>query len=498
MPLPSHNRSSGILLHPTSLPGKFGIGDLGPEAYRWVETLAYARQSWWQILPLGPTGYGDSPYQAYSAFAGNIYLLSPELLLQDGLLGADWQAPDFPPERVDFERVVPMKREMVRQAWDHFAAKVSRIPAEEFEAYQQQEASWLHDFAQFMVIRDALGQKPLTDWPSDLRQRDPVALEEICKQLRKEILIHEFGQFLFDRQWAALRNFAKAKGVHILGDAPIFVAGDSADVWANPGEFLLDEVGKPLAVAGVPPDYFSEDGQLWGNPLYRWDAMARNDYAWWHARIRRQLTQVDLVRLDHFRGFAAAWHIPPQDLNARNGHWVDGPRHALFASLQKEWPDLPIVAEDLGLITPDVEELRTAFHLPGMRVVQFALSDPTNPYWPHNYEPNTVAYTGTHDNDTTLGWYRTLNPDQQARLAEYLGVPITDPAGQLLRLAWSSVAKIAIAPLQDVLNLGGEARMNIPGVGTGNWNWRVRPEQFDQAALDRLAAWTILFNRTRA
>jgi 4-alpha-glucanotransferase len=488
-------RSAGVLLHPTSLPGPFGIGDLGPEAYRWVETLAAMKQHWWQILPLGPTGYGDSPYQAYSAFAGNINLLSPELLHRDGLLPADvLHGHGFRADRVDYTAVTALKTQLVRQAWDAYTARPHELQLA-FESYCAAEKSWLHDYASFRAIRSAFGDTPLMTWPTDVRQRNPVALVELEKQLHKEILIHKFGQFLFDRQWLALKTFANKKNVKIIGDAPIFVALDSSDVWANPGEFLLDDSGQPTALAGVPPDYFSEDGQFWGNPLYDWAAMECNRYAWWAARLRRQFAQVDLIRLDHFRGFAAAWHVPPTEKTAKNGTWIDGPRAKLFHALKAQLGELPIIAEDLGVITPDVTELRLQFGLPGMTVLQFMLGGPENLYWPHNYVANTVAYTGTHDNDTSLGWYQSLGDTDRQLLTRYIGHEMREPHLDLVHLAWASVAVLAIAPMQDLLGLDGAARMNVPGLADGNWGWRFEPRQFPGGLIERLAEMTRLYGR---
>jgi 4-alpha-glucanotransferase len=497
MPDTSPPRTSGLLLHPTSLPGPFGVGDLGPEAHRWVQTLAAARQSWWQVLPLGPVGSGDSPYQAFSAFAGNVVLLSPEWLVRDGLLDQSaLHGVSFPADRVDYERVTPFKKALVRQAWDRF--RDGRGPAglrDEFDQYRHKQAGWIDDYALFMAVRDSLGGAGLADWPADVFHRQPAALAALERELAAEVMMHRFGQFLFDRQWSELKRFANQHGVRIVGDAPIFVSGDSDDVWANPDQFLLGPDRKPTAVAGVPPDYFSPTGQHWGNPLYDWGRMAATGYAWWVARVRRLLDQADLVRLDHFRGFVAAWHIPSAEKDATHGKWVPGPGKALFDRLAAELGKLPLIAEDLGLITPDVHALRDTLGLPGMRVLQFALSGPDNPYWPHNYLPNTVAYTGTHDNDTTAGWYAKLSDRDRWALGEYLGRPADNPAWELIRLAWSSVATLAVAPLQDVLGLGSEARMNTPGVAEGNWRWRVRPEQFKPGSVERLAELTVLYNR---
>ncbi len=489
-------RSAGLLLHPSSLPGPFGIGDLGPEAHRWVDTLAAAKQRWWQILPLGPTGYGNSPYQSFSAFAGNVNLLSPELLVRDGLLSDDFFAGhSFPADRVDYDHVRAAKGAMVREAWGRFKASPTPHLRAAFDEYHEREKGWLHDYALFTAVRDALGGTALSGWPADLRRRVPAAVAAMEKKLAGEVVIHAFAQFLFDRQWAGLRAFARSKGVRVIGDAPIFVSGDSADVWAHPELFLLNADGEASVVAGVPPDYFSEDGQLWGNPLYDWAAMERTGYAWWAARLRRQLAQVDVIRLDHFRGFAAAWHVPADQTTAKVGEWVDGPRERLFLRLQADLGALPLIAEDLGLITPDVHALRRSLGFPGMRVLQFALGGPDNPYWPHNYEPDTVAYTGTHDNDTTAGWWAGLSEADRKKLGEYVGHPLGEPHWELLRMAWASVAVIAVAPLQDLLGLGTEARMNVPGVAGGNWEWRFRPDQFRAGAIERLAEWTARYNR---
>ena len=490
-------RSSGVLLHPTSLPGPFGIGDLGPEAYRWVEALASARQTWWQILPLGPTGAGNSPYQSFSAFAGNVNLLSPEHLVRDGLLSRQFLGrAAFPDGWVDYDRVAAFKRAMLREAWDHFRG--GKGPAgltEEFEQYRKTESSWLDDYALFTAVREFVGGASLANWPAEIRQRDPKALAALEDRLSADVMMTRFGQFLFDRQWAALRAFAREKRVKILGDAPIFVSGDSSDVWANPDQFLLDAHGQPTAVAGVPPDYFSPTGQHWGNPLYDWDRMAATGYAWWAARLRRQFAQVDFIRLDHFRGFAAAWHIPAGEKTAINGRWVPGPGRKFFDRLAADLGSLPVLAEDLGVITKDVDDLRIGLGLPGMRVLQFMLGSPDNPYWPHNFETNTAVYTGTHDNDTSNGWYAKLDDGQRWQLGEYLGRAVPSAAWELIRLAWSSVAVLAIAPAQDLLDLGGDCRMNTPGVAAGNWGWRIAPQQWKPDAIQRLATLTYIYDR---
>jgi 4-alpha-glucanotransferase len=489
-------RSSGVLLHPTSLPGPFGIGDLGPTAYRWVDTLVAMKQAWWQILPLGPTGFGDSPYQSYSAFAGNVNLLSPELLEKDGLVSSNlWAGKWYPPERVDAGPVSELKNLILRVAFDNFSKGEGKLKRADFDTYCATEQSWLNDYAFFMAIRGHLKDKPLTEWPAEIIRRDATTLATLKKTLAGEIQLHQFGQFVFARQLSDLKKYANQKRIQIIGDIPIFVSGDSADVWANPKQFLVNDLCVPKVVAGVPPDYFSEDGQHWGNPIYDWDAMHKDGYTWWIARVRQTLKQVDLIRLDHFRGFAQAWHIPANEKTARNGKWVDGPGRKLFDAIKHKLGNLPFIAEDLGLITPDVEELRVGLGLPGMRVLQFAMDTPKNPYLPHNYVPDTVAYTGTHDNDTTNSWWKGLNTRDQSFMGEYVGHWIHEPAWEMMRLAWSSVAQIAVAPLQDVLSLGGEARMNVPGKADGNWKWRVKWEQFPFGIVERVADLTERFNR---
>ncbi len=494
--MPTLPRSAGILLHPTSLPGSYGIGDLGPITYRWIETLAAMKQTWWQILPLGPTGESSSPYQSFSAFASDIKLLSPELLEQDGLVSRSlWAGKRFQEDRVDFPSVVAFKIELLRTAWQSFHSGKASPLKQEFETYANKESHWLNDYALFMAIRESLGGKPLTEWPKDLLQRQATALETAQKEFADAIGMHKFGQFLFDRQWEALRKFAANRRVKIIGDASIFVAADSSDVWANSDQFLLNADRKPTVVAGVPPDYFSEDGQHWGNPIYDWKRMGETNYQWWCSRISRQLAQVDLIRLDHFRGFCQAWHIPASEKTARNGKWVDGPGIKLFERLREVLQKLPIIAEDLGLITQDVNELRDRLGLPGMRVLQFALEGPPNLHWPHNYVPNCICYTGTHDNDTAKGWYNSLNDKDRNYLSLTIGRAIGDPSWDLIRLAWSSVAVLAVAPLQDVLSLGNEARMNKPGVAEGNWRWRFRLDQFRPELISRVGDLTTLYNR---
>lgn len=491
-------RASGILLHPTSLPGPDGIGDLGPQAYRWVDFLAAAGCALWQILPLGPTGYGDSPYQCFSAFAGNPYLVSPATLLDEDLLALSDLAdrPPFPADYVDYGEVIPWKLTLLDRAFARFQSSASPELRAEFAAFQTAQASWLHDFALFMALKEANGGEAWDSWPAAWRQREAPAMQEARQTHAEAIQRHAFRQFLFFRQWSALRTYAAGKGIHIIGDIPIFVAYDSADVWAHPELFYLDEQGKPTVVAGVPPDYFSPTGQLWGNPLYRWDVHAETGYAWWLGRLRATLQTVDYIRLDHFRGFAGYWEVKAGMPTAEIGRWAPGPGTHFFSTVQQALGDLPIIAEDLGVITPDVVALRDGFGLPGMRVLQFAFTgDPKDPFLPHNHIPNCVVYTGTHDNDTTRGWYATAPEKERDFFRRYLGSDGHDPAWDLIRAAWASVANLAVAPMQDFLSLGGEARMNLPGRETGNWGWRMPYGALSQALRDRIADFNFLYRR---
>ncbi|MCI0376457.1 MAG: 4-alpha-glucanotransferase [Gemmataceae bacterium] len=493
----SSSRSAGLLLHPTSLPGPYGIGDLGPAAYAWIDTLVQAKQKWWQILPLGPTGYGDSPYQSFSAFAGNPNLVSPELLVNDGLLDRADIADGRPSQQhVDFGAVISFKNQVLEKAWQLFQAGRGAKLQSEFADFCLDHAGWLDDYALFMALKEAQATPSWLDWPADLRRREGAAIEGPRRDLAELFGSQRFRQFLFFRQWRGLKNYAGERGIGIIGDMPIFVSIDSADVWSHPELFFLDRECRPTVVAGVPPDYFSATGQLWGNPLYNWNKLAATGFSWWIERLQKTLELVDVVRLDHFRGFEAYWEVPAGAPNAINGRWIKAPGTALLEALNKALGGLPLIAEDLGLITPQVEALRDAFGLPGMRVLQFAFGDDAkNPYLPHNYLSRTVAYTGTHDNDTTRGWYAALPDNDKDHVRRYLGRDGSDIAWDLIRAAWSSVADLAIAPLQDVLNLGSAARMNSPGNSTGNWGWRFADEQWTTQIRDRLAQITALYGR---
>jgi len=493
-------RSSGVILHPTSLPGPHGIGDLGQAAHRFVDWLVEAGQSLWQILPLGPTSYGDSPYQTLSALAGNPLLIDPAALVADGwITEAELTGgPDFPADRVDYGAVIPWKSDLLDLAWDRFSADASDAHRAEFAAFGHDHRAWLDDWTLYIALKEEQEGRPWPEWPAELRGRDRDALLAARERLAHRLGAHAFRQWLFDRQWLALRQYALTRGVRFMGDLPIFVAHDSADVWARPDLFHLDEHGRPRVVAGVPPDYFSETGQLWGNPLYDWDAMAREDYRWWVRRLRASLRHTDLVRIDHFRGFEAYWEVPAEAETAIGGRWVRGPGLGFFESLRRQLGTLPIVAEDLGVITEEVEELRDAFGMPGMKVLQFAWDEPRNPFQPHNHVANCVVYSGTHDNDPTNGWWRHgCDEDTRERVRDYVGGEVADPAWTFIRMGMQSVAHTFVAPLQDVLGLGREARMNRPGEEIGNWDWRAPDWALDpdHAARHRLAHLTWLTRR---
>jgi 4-alpha-glucanotransferase len=506
----SFSRSSGILLHPTSLPGHFGVGDLGPGAYRFADFLLASGQSLWQVLPLGPTGYGDSPYACFSAFAGNTLLISPEQLAQDGLLAQDdvASAPAFEDEeRVDFQAANEFKKRLLEKAFALFRQTTDTGLRIAFESFCQRYASWLDDYALFRALKDAHGGAAWNEWEPALVRRDEAALGRARAHLRDEIEAQKFYQFLFFKQWFALKAYANERGIKLIGDIPIFVAHDSADVWTNPEQFKLDERGAPLVVAGVPPDYFSSTGQLWGNPLYNWERMRADGFRWWIARVAATLQTVDILRIDHFRGFAACWEIPGGDRTAERGRWVEAPGRELFTAIRQALGQLPIIAEDLGVITPDVEALRDDFGFPGMRILQFAFGgDPLNHDLPHNYHHNVVVYTGTHDNDTTVGWFKseagtgsTRDAAQIEREREfcmkYLQTDGREIHWDFIRAVLASVADTAVVPLQDVLGLGTRARMNLPNSTSGNWAWRYKSDALSDDTGRRLKELTELYGR---
>jgi 4-alpha-glucanotransferase len=498
-------RTAGILLHPTSFPGRYGIGDLGAAAYRFVDFMVEARQSIWQILPLGPTGYGDSPYQSFCTFAGNPMLISPDLLVADGFLPetAVTNVPPFPAHTVDFGPVIKYKEKLLAQSFDHFEANATAAQQAAFEQFCAAEAGWLDDYAFFMALKDHHVEHEggvWNTWPTDIAQRRPDALAEWGEKLARQVTFRQYLQFLFYEQWFRLKGYANERGIKIVGDVPIFVAFDSADVWANQELFYLDETGAPTVVAGVPPDYFSETGQRWGNPLYRWDKMAERNYDWWRRRLEMTFRQTDIVRIDHFRGFEAYWEVPASEPTAMVGEWVKGPDKAFFQAMREQLGELPLIAEDLGVITPEVQELRDTFDFPGMKILQFAFGGAQeNHFLPHNYDtPNCVVYTGTHDNETTRGWYENAADFEKDRVRRYLAVDGHDPAWDLIRLAFMSVADTAVIPLQDIMNLGNEARMNFPGKASGNWGWRYQPHQLTQPLALRLRDLTEIYSREPA
>lgn len=490
-------RESGILLHPTSLPGEYGIGDFGDSGYRFVDWLERAGQRLWQVMPLGPVGFGDSPYSSLSAFAGNPLLISLSVLKGDGLLGDDdfGDAPDFQSARVDWGTVRPWRESKLRLAYSRLADQP--ILHAEFVRFLDTAPQWLRDYALFISLKDHFGGGWWLDWPADIRGHEGAAIEHYSVELASETRYESFVQFLFQRQWHNLRTYANTRGIRVIGDIPIFVALDSADVWANQSQFNFDTAsGQPTWIAGVPPDYFSPTGQRWGNPTYNWGAMQQNDFAWWVERLRTMRDMVDIVRIDHFRGFAAAWHVPNDDDTAANGHWELAPGAEVFSAARRAIGDFPVIVEDLGLITKDVITLREILGFPGMNVLHFAFDgDPSNSYLPHNNTRNSVTYTATHDNQTTVGWWQGIGDDDRDRVRHYLGHAVADPAWDMLRAALASPANTAIVPMQDILRLDDSARMNTPATTYGNWGWMMTPEQMDMGLADGLRDLTSTYGR---
>jgi len=488
-------------MHLSSLPSPWGIGDFGLPALAWIDRLASAGQGWWQFLPLVPPGRGNSPYEPFSTVALNEVFISPEWLMEDGLLKPDDLAvPAMNEEAVDYEAVTTFKFQLLERARCNFQAAPHVELRSGFEEFCESQARWLADYALFRALGQRYGVAQYRDWPAELKHRETAALESVGRELADIVERFRLAQFLAHRQAQRLKDYARQKGVRLIGDVPFFVSPHSADVWAHPELFLLDTEGQPLFVAGVPPDYFSTDGQLWGDPLYRWETHRRTGYEWWIERVRSLLSRVDVVRLDHFRGFAAAWHIPAGATTAKRGEWRPGPGADFFAAGQSRLGPLPVIAEDLGFITPDVVALRDQFHFPGMRVLQFAFDgDPMNPFLPENYSAGMVAYTATHDNNTARGWFESLPESERQLVRTYFeGSPshTEDVAWEFMRLAWESQAVLAVAPLQDLLDLGGEARMNWPGRSIGNWRWRATREQMQSTAFDRLRELTERTGRT--
>lgn len=487
-PLPLFNwlkdRGAGVLLHPTALPGAQGCGVFDQHAVRFLEFLQASGMKYWQMCPLGPTGYGDSPYQCYSAFAGNTNLVDLVPLVRYGLLPASELTAfaALSADQVDFEGIAALKPRLLQMAATLFRQKKPALPYGDYAAFCAREASWLEDYAFYRAAKDSFGGKPWWEWPAEARDHRKAVKSPLRAQLADAIDAYRFGQYLFFGQWAQLRAAAKARGVQMIGDLPIFVAGDSADAWANPALFELDpKTFQPVAVAGVPPDYFSADGQLWGNPLYDWAKHKADGYAWWRARLQASFDLYDVVRIDHFRGFESYWRVPLPAANARLGEWMPGPGLDLFRAFQQAVPDARIIAEDLGVLTPAVNELRAATGLPGMLVLQFAWgSDAKNSYLPHNAPRNAVIYPGTHDNDTTAGWYRATSEFERDHVRRYLRVSGEDVAWDFIRTSYASPARLAVVPLQDFFALGSAARFNTPGVPSGNWRWRYRAEALEK------------------
>lgn len=503
-------RASGILLHPTCLPGPHGIGDFGPEAFAFIDFLKDAGQKLWQVLPLNPTGYGDSPFQCFSAHAGNPLLISLEKLREQAILeAADFRGqPRFPHDHVDFDGVIEWKAALLKKAARHFLSHAQGDDRRAFDDFCANNAAWLSDFALFMACKREQGGVAWNLWPAEIAQRATAGLNAASARLNDSVLAAQYWQFEFFRQWKDLQAHAHQAGVRVVGDIPIYVALDSADVWTNREFFQLSDNGQPLQIAGVPPDYFSATGQCWGNPIYRWDRLQQTGYRWWIERFRAALNLYDAIRIDHFRGFEAYWEIPGGQTTAIHGRWVKGPGAEFFAVLEREFGDLPIIAENLGVITPEVESIRARFRFPGMAILQFAFGkDPQGPsFRPHNYTRELAAYTGTHDNDTTVGWWNSSGANDSTRTAEdvakerafacsYLNLQDEPIHWVMIRTILSSIADLAIIPLQDVLGLGSEARMNLPGTAKGNWRWRLEPDALTPQIAKRLHEMIVLYDR---
>lgn len=493
-------RSSGILFHPTSLPGKYGIGTLGKEAYAFIDFLKKSRQKLWQIFPLGPTGYGDSPYQSFSSFAGNPYLIDFDLLIEAHLLSEEDLRDVFfgdNEEYIDYGAIYNQKYPLLRKAYENFKSSDNHEMKENLEHFKRENASWLNDYSLYISLKNHFNGLPWNEWAHDIKNREHGAMEHYRNELADDIEYHNFIQFLFFKQWGDVKRYANENGIKIIGDIPIFVAADSSDAWANPEIFLFDEERKPVKVAGVPPDYFSATGQLWGNPLYNWQKLKETNYSWWVERVRANLSTCDIIRIDHFRGFEAYWAVPYGDDTAINGQWEPGPGIDLFNAIKSQLGELPIIAEDLGLMTQGVIDLREATGFPGMKILGFAFdSGEENDYLPHTYTKNCVVYTGTHDNDTLIGWFQKAKEEDRQFARDYLNSRSDDEIHwDAIRGAWSSVASMAISPVQDFLGLGSEARINTPGIAAGNWQWRLRHGVLTDELAERIAKLTRVYSR---
>ena len=493
-------RSSGILFHPTSLPGKYGIGTLGKEAYAFIDFLKKSRQKLWQIFPLGPTGYGDSPYQSFSSFAGNPYLIDFDLLIEAHLLSEEDLRDVFfgdNEEYIDYGAIYNQKYPLLRKAYENFKSSDNHEMKENLEHFKRENASWLNDYSLYISLKNHFNGLPWNEWAHDIKNREHGAMEHYRNELADDIEYHNFIQFLFFKQWGDVKRYANENGIKIIGDIPIFVAADSSDAWANPEIFLFDEERKPVKVAGVPPDYFSATGQLWGNPLYNWQKLKETNYSWWVERVRANLSTCDIIRIDHFRGFEAYWAVPYGDDTAINGQWEPGPGIDLFNAIKSQLGELPIIAEDLGLMTQGVIDLREATGFPGMKILGFAFdSGEENDYLPHTYTKNCVVYTGTHDNDTLIGWFQKAKEEDRQFARDYLNSRSDDEIHwDAIRGAWSSVASMAISPVQDFLGLGSEARINTPGVAAGNWQWRLKQGVLTDELAEKIAKLTKIYSR---
>lgn len=493
-------RSSGILFHPTSLPGKYGIGTLGKEAYAFIDFLKKSRQKLWQIFPLGPTGYGDSPYQSFSSFAGNPYLIDFDLLIEAHLLSEEDLRDVFfgdNEEYIDYGAIYNQKYPLLRKAYENFKSSDNHEMKENLEHFKRENASWLNDYSLYISLKNHFNGLPWNEWAHDIKNREHGVMEHYRNELADDIEYHNFIQFLFFKQWGDVKRYANENGIKIIGDIPIFVAADSSDAWANPEIFLFDEERKPVKVAGVPPDYFSATGQLWGNPLYNWQKLKETNYSWWVERVRANLSTCDIIRIDHFRGFEAYWAVPYGDDTAINGQWEPGPGIDLFNAIKSQLGELPIIAEDLGLMTQGVIDLREATGFPGMKILGFAFdSGEENDYLPHTYTKNCVVYTGTHDNDTLIGWFQKAKEEDRQFARDYLNSRSDDEIHwDAIRGAWSSVASMAISPVQDFLGLGSEARINTPGVAAGNWQWRLKHGVLTDELAERISKLTRVYSR---
>lgn len=493
-------RSSGILFHPTSLPGKYGIGTLGKEAYAFIDFLKKSKQKLWQIFPLGPTGYGDSPYQSFSSFAGNPYLIDFDLLIEAHLLSEEDLKDIFfgdNEEYIDYGAIYNQKYPLLRKAYENFKSSDNNEMKGSLENFKRENSSWLNDYSLYISLKNHFNGLPWNEWAQDIKNREDGAMHHYRSELADDIEYHNFIQFLFFKQWGDVKRYANENGIKIIGDIPIFVAADSSDAWANPEIFLFDKERKPVKVAGVPPDYFSATGQLWGNPLYNWEKLKETNYSWWVERVRANLSTCDIIRIDHFRGFEAYWAVPYGDDTAINGQWEPGPGIDLFNAIKSQLGELPIIAEDLGLMTQGVIDLREATGFPGMKILGFAFdSGEENDYLPHTYTKNCVVYTGTHDNDTLVGWFQKAKEEDRQFARDYLNSRADDEIHwDAIRGAWSSVACMAISPVQDFLGLGSEARINTPGVASGNWQWRLKQGVLTNELAEKIAKLTKIYSR---